>query len=547
LKDEWTFVALVAGAVLLITTVPYVYGYLSTPSDTRFMGIMLDVPDTAQYLSWMRESEHHVLITNRLTPEPNAAVFFNLLWFVLGRTCALTGLSTTTVYQGFRVVAGVFFLAVAYWFCSLALESKRQRITAFLLITLGSGLGWTLVIQKQLTGQLSHPLDIYVAEPNSFLSILAYPHLILSAALMLLVFSFYALAQERRQTKLAIYAALAALVLGLEHAYDLIVVYVVLGALAGLLGFRDGLRWRPVRDLGIVTSMSSPPALYFLYITQTTPVWHEVLNQYGNAGVFTPDPLHLAILLGLPFLLALLTVPGFRRIKGLGERELLVRSWFFCGFFLIYLPVGFQIKMLTGWQVPIGILATTALFRHAKPVGEWLAAFGSRWRVARSVTQRCKSGQLVIVALVVAALPTNAYLVAWRFVDLQRHSYPYYLSTDEVRAIQWLQDNSGPDDVVLSSLTIGQYLPALSGNRAFLAHWAQTLAFYKKQDMVSAFFARDTPDETRLKIITEYNVRYVYYGKDEGTVWTNGPCAAPFLEEVFSSRSASICRVKEAA
>ena len=72
-------------------------------------------------------------------------------------------------------------------------------------------------------------------------------------------------------------------------------------------------------------------------------------------------------------------------------------------------------------------------------------------------------------------LPTNLYLWAWRFTDLGRHDYPYYLYEDEIQALGWLRENAEPDDTALSSLALGQYIPAISGSKAFLAHWAQTV------------------------------------------------------------------------
>ena len=71
--SELGFVLVMAVAILLLTTAPYIYAYATSPPDRQFMGIMLDVPDTAQYFSWMRGSAEGFLIPNRMTPEPNPA------------------------------------------------------------------------------------------------------------------------------------------------------------------------------------------------------------------------------------------------------------------------------------------------------------------------------------------------------------------------------------------------------------------------------------------------------------------------------------------
>jgi uncharacterized membrane protein len=84
--------------------------------------------------------------------------------------------------------------------------------------------------------------------------------------------------------------------------------------------------------------------------------------------------------------------------------------------------------------------------------------------------------------------------------------------------MKWLETNAKPQDVVLSSLTTGQYIPALTGTNAFLAHWAQTLDFYGKSEMVQEFFSANTSDDRRQQILQGYNVRYVFYGPAEQAI-----------------------------
>ena len=58
----WTLIV----AVLVVTSLPYLYGYLSSPPDRQFMGLMLDIPDHGQYLSAS-------LKARRATPHARAA------------------------------------------------------------------------------------------------------------------------------------------------------------------------------------------------------------------------------------------------------------------------------------------------------------------------------------------------------------------------------------------------------------------------------------------------------------------------------------------
>jgi hypothetical protein len=542
---EWRFVSFVIIGLLIVTTLPYFYAYLTTPPDKQFMGIMLDVPDHAQYFSWMRELSTANLSANKLTPESNAPVFFNLLWWGMGRLGRFLNLGFAGMYQILRLGAGTLFLLLAYWVCAWFLEERWMRRVAFLVISFTSGFGWVLILLKYtlMHGELLHPLDVFIAEGNTFLGILGYPHFVAAA---LYIFIFYLVWRGQIQEKLryAVAAGLAAQFLGWQHAYDLTLVYGILGGYTLLTFLRD--RRLPLYlikcDL-IVGTLSFLPALYSVVLTRADPLWKEVLAQFANAGVYTPNLLHLPILLGFAFLLALFTEVRDNpfRLQGVSDKDLFLRSWFWSNFLLIYIPTDFQIHMLNGWQVPIAILAVQGLFLYIKPGVE---------KIPSSRTRSLSSGsirRLLGIGLIVIILPTNLYLWAWRFVDLSRHDYPYYLHKDEISALDWLDKNASPDSVVLSSLTIGQYIPAMTGTHAFLAHWAQTVDFYGKTDMVDEFFASGTSDARRQQILAQYRVSYVFYGPAEEALGGYQPDHSNYLELVFSAPMGKVYAVRSPA
>lgn len=534
---EWRFVWFTIIFVLTLTSLPYLYAYLTTPPGKQFMGIMLDVPDHGQYFSWMRELTYAHLSANKLTPESNKPVFFNLLWWSLGRLGWLLGLGYPGVFQLLRLIGGTLFLLLAYRLCAWFLPNRLMRRTAFLVIVLTSGFGWVLVALKYIEGLADppFPLLVYIAEGNTFLGILGYPHFI-AAALYTFVFDLILRGQTKGQLRYAVAAGLVALFFGWQHAYDLVLVYGVLGVYALLLLLRD--RRLPlylIKSGLIVGLISCSPAIYSVLLTKLDPLWEEVLAQFANAGVYTPNLLQLPILLGLTFLLAVFTVirDNPLRWQDFDNGQLFLRAWFWGNFLLIYIPTDYQIHMLNGWQIPIAILATQGLFRYIAP---WIEnAFKSRYSLSTQWIQRG-----LVITLILAILPTNLYLLTWRFVELARHDYPYYLYQDENSALQWLEANGRPDEVVLSSLMVGQYIPALTGLHAFLAHWAQTLDFYGKSAMVTEFFAKETPDARRQQILEQYSVDYVFYGPSERALGGFDPSQSPLFVELFSSSSTNI-------
>jgi hypothetical protein len=176
--------------------------------------------------------------------------------------------------------------------------------------------------------------------------------------------------------------------------------------------------------------------------------------------------------------------------------------------------------------VPLALLATRAGLGLAHKPG------------ARQIGRRFAPAALLLVAALV-----NVYLLGWRFVDLARHRAPYYLHRDEVAALAWLDHQAG-EGVVLSDETLGQYVPALAGKRAVLAHWAQTVDYYAKRGQVARFFDPGTPADERATILRRYRVEYVLAGEADLPASTRSPLDQPALAPVFESPNAVVYRVR---
>jgi hypothetical protein len=540
---DWRFVTLCTAVMLVLTSLPYLFGYLATPADKVFMGIVTGTPDVAQYFAWMKGFETANLIDNRLTPEPSSAVFFNLLWWALAKSMVVLPLSPIAVVHLYRLFSIVAFSVILYWFIGLCLPDWRQRRGAFLVAYFGGGLGWIWVVEKYAFGRsdVLFPRDVYVVEANTFMSMIGINHFTISAALMVLVYGLFVLGIERRQWRYPLLASLVALILGWEHAYDLLLVYVVLAAFVFMLLLRDGFSWYVVLYPLIVVLASCWAALYSVYITRAFPIWRAVLAQFDNAGAWTPDPFHLLILLGLPFIVALLAFDGVVPLKERSHRDMFVRVWFGVNLFMAYIPLNFQIHYLNGWQVPIAILAAGAFFGRILPWMRQQPLFerlGRVWSPARleKMLSACALSAVVLV---------NVYIFAWRLVVLARIPHDRFLERDEVAALDWLAQHAAPDDVVLGAAEVGQYVPSRTEARAFLAHWAMTKDLYEKQRMVRDFFGMEISDEERQAILREFSVDYVFRGSTERALGDYEPAEAAYLEPCFASPGATVYCVHE--
>jgi hypothetical protein len=537
-RREWLYVGAFILVVLALTTLPFLFAYQSAPDDQQFMGIMVNVADHAQYFSWMRESRTQVLVPNQMTPESSTPLLFNFLWWTLGRIQNLTGMDYAGLFQITRWLAGAFVMAATYLFCAVVFQNRTKRWIAFVMGTLGGGVGWIWIVLKYLSPATIQPdganFTLFASEPNTFFNVLAFPHFSIAAGLIAVIFTLVLLGQKSQNMRYAWAAAAVSLLLSVQHAYDMFIIYPVIGLYALFIWTRD--RKFPIYlfKMGVIVVLVSMwPALQAFLITTADDVWRGVLSQFDNAGAWTPSPLLLPILMGFGWLLAIwaldIRTPWHKR----DDTHLFIMAWFLSHFVLIYLPMNFQIHLLSGWQVVIGVLATIGLYTRVLPFLRRIFKNRSPQTLTR----------FAAVGLILLVIPVNVYLFGWRFVDLRRAEAPYYMPTDTVAAYDYLETQVASDDVVLSSLTVGQYVPMLTGARAFLAHWAQTLDFYGKENMVTAFFNAETDDETRQDVLRQYSVDYVLFTPEEQALGAYDPADAPYLNEVFSQGDAVVYAV----
>lgn len=528
-----------AVALFVVGSLPYAFAWLTTPPALVYTGLMFDVPDHAQYWSWVTASRAGLFISNTMTPEPNAPIFINPMMWLLARVQGVFGLSFAALLQVWRGLAVIVLgLAIAGGFRALV-PAPGVRRTAVWVAIAGAGFGWMLVVAKKVLGtaDVPFPHDLYTVEPNTFFATFAYPYLALAQGLVLAVLAAAWRVHARGGGVATTVAVVASMALALSHAYDLLTIYAVLG----VFWLRELVRGRrvPVRltTVGMLIGVASGPiAWYYRNLTANDPLWQAILVQYANAGVWTPPHGHLVILMGLPLVLAIIALPAAWRSD---DARAYLATWAIVGLGLIYVPVVFQIKLLTGWQFPLAILAAYAWHDTAWP---WLARrLPGGWRAP------ARQSIVTTAVLVVLVVPTNLYLFAWRFVELRRHERPYYLHEDEMAALAWLAARAGPDDVVLAPIDLGQFVPNYGETRAYLAHWAMTARFFERRDAVARFYAPATTDAERAALLERDGVTLVLQPAPAGSAAEFDPAASPIFEPVFVRPRATVYRYRAVA
>lgn len=537
--------ACVIGLALVVTLLPYAYGWWTCPPDKHFLGLIgQNGHDQAFYLGWgARQAENgHVLFEDKYNGYAERRLVFNPLWLAMGMAARLTGLSVLGVFQLERLGFSVVLLLTAYALIALFVRSTPGRLFALVLLSFSSGLGALLVPLSEWGAGRGHEAvtsnwvtpDLWIVESNVFLSMLWEVVLPCATALFFLVLKLgFELFFEERGSALRVGGA--TLLLGAIYPYAVLSVYFILGtlALARVLAGRD-LR-RSLGDYATVVAVALPVVLYDGFLVLTDPRLTT-----GQALYASPTPLLYLIGLGVPALLAAFGL-AVREQQGEGPRSFLA-IWVGVTLLQIYAPlsvVPFQMQLILGIQLPLAILSARA------------AVAGWR-RVDTSHRSRALAGA-VLLALFALSCVTTVYHLTRVFGQLQRRALPDYIDRDLERAIDWLADNSDEESVVVASPDVAPYIPVFAHNRMYSGDYpAPTADFFEKYDRIRRLFGAEPvqPSSEVIRVLRDERIDWVFY--DAGLHRLGGDVvrrqleANPGLTLMFRNPTAAIYRVLDA-
>jgi hypothetical protein len=507
---EWRRVWLVILAVTLLTTLPYILAARSGGKDWRFSGFLFGVEDGNSYLGKMRLGARGLWDFYLFyTPEPHDSAPLIFLPYILpgqvvGRLIgpqdpAQTGPLIVTFHL-MRVVFNALLIVVLYRFIAVFLKKPGSRLLALTLALFGGGFGWLVSIVFGGSWLGSPPPEFFIPEGFSLLILFGLPHLALARAALLggLLCLFAAL--EDRWRYWSVMAGLCWIVVGLAVPFYLVILACILGAW-GLAAWSSG-RAFPLKlaQAGAVAfGINLPFVAYYALTFSRNPAFAQ-----WSAQNILPSPHPLQYLLAY-ILLLIPAVFGarwaWRRARRGDVRWALLVGWLVVVPVLVYLPMNVQRRMAEAVIVPLAILATVAL--------EWMARRPATRRVRR--------------ALMVAAVFGSAFFLFGATLGGLSPRPPLYYPAAEIRAMDWLNGHTGPEQVILAAYDTGNVIPAYTNQRPYVGHGPETMFAIQKTATMEQFFANGMDAEARKKLYQSVNADYIFYGPVERALANGAP------------------------
>lgn len=536
---DWLEPALLALLLVAVLYLPYLLAYQTARPGTVFTGLIMNAEDSQSYFAKMLQG-YDGAWSYRIpfTPEAHEPAFVGGFYLALGHVARLAGLSLEGIWHVSRGVAGFGLFLAAYAFIAASLPGRGERRLAYLLALFGSGLGWLLFLLGQPYWLDTFPVDFRMPEAHLFFTALTFPHVAVGSLLLLLSFRWLAraLALDAPSWRAGLAAGVANLLLAV--VYPFLIYLVILGA-ALYLALQLANRWRsPWSVVGPGLLAFLPPAplvVYYAWVLRTNAVFRAWDEQ---AGTLSPPWPHY-LLAYAPYLLLAGLYLWRRRTRAAvavapAEQRLILWAWLLAVALLLYAPLPAQRRFVQGAQVPLAIVATLGWVRVVLP---WLAqrrpvqALARRPRYSIAGLQR-----LATVLLVVLLSLSNVYVLASvSFSNVVQQPDPLFRTSDEMAAVEWLRQQGTRDAVVLGSYQTGSLVAARAGNPVFIGHWAETVAFQEKEDLVARFFDAATGDSWRHELLAAYGVHYVWWGPREQALGGFRPGEAAYLRPVYDA------------
>ncbi len=551
-RPRWLYIFAIL--VMVVATIPYIMGFAAQGTEWRFTGFVFGVEDGNSYIAKMLGgAAGKWLFRTPYSAVPQRSVIIYLPYLLLGKLTAPPAQHAQLVvlFHLFRFGAGILAILASYDFMALFIARPSLRRWGVVLVSLGGGLGWALLMlgQKDWLGWL--PLEFYSPESFGFLALYGLPHLAISRALLLWGLRAYLLGVTSRTThhasrftphvsrftlhvphnpRRSLLAGVYWLIMGFFQPLAVVVGWGVLGAHLLVLGF-----FRVVAYLNKTSEKLTPGELAFPLERGNRKSWKLFFQQAVVIGLISsPIVVYTAVAFNIDPVLSswaaqnLITSPPFPhyllaygvllpfaalsiwRIARAGERQAWLPAAWVCALpIFVYAPYNLQRRLAEGVWIALVVLALKALENLPEKKR-------FRWSLLWTLT-----------------LPSTLILLAGGTMAALTPAQPLFRPTAEVAAFQYLAQNAEADAVVLASRQTGNPLPAWAPLQVVVGHGPETIHAEEILPRVRAFYQVDTSPDERQALLDEYQVDYIFYGPAERDLGDWDPARAEYLTPVY--------------
>lgn len=538
-NKEWRLLFFLTIALIIITTLPYIFAYLTTPDDHFYYGKNSMISgDISVYYSYINQvKEGNWLFKNYYSIENQPIGTLNIFWLTAGLVAKIFDLSAIFVFQMYRILMVPLLMFILYLFIAYIQPEKIKRKISLIFLCFGSGVGayavriWPDIYYYGNENMYNWPADLWVAEGSLFTAIYNSGHFILSLSLMIFFFLLMLLAVENWRYKYSIFAGLVGLLWFNFHPYYFPLVFLVTFCYYAILFFKT----RKLQILYyylIALALCLPSVLYHYYLIATD----FVIGGRAGQNITLTSPLIFVIfgfgcLLYLSFLGLYLVIRNKQLFEN--NKTLFIVCWFIVGIVIIYSPIFFQRRLVFGLQIPVVLLSCEIIYFLKNKLNKFFSKF--RPAINRKLFYPIYFGLFILLFGI-----SPLYIITRDFHYFSSRQRSYYLPNDLEIIVDWLKGNNSDNKVILSDPFYSNLLPGFINQKVYCGHTHETIFFDEKNKNINEYYLNQKTIIEEMNFIEENDIGYLINTNFVNEFFNFNPKMKFYWKEVFKSGEITI-------
>jgi len=251
--------------------------------------------------------------------------------------------------------------------------------------------------------------------------------------LILFIFLSFLKLLKEKQAKYALFCGLGIFLLLTVQPYEVLTVLLILLLYLGYLiaAKKIAIDISCAKFLLIIFLLSLPAVIYNYYAVTHSPALNFWVK---SAAVLSFHPITYLIGLGLLGLFSLAAI--YKTVKEKSSNFYFLIFWIIVGFFLAYQPwIHFQRRFLVGIVIAFSVLAAEGIFIFLR----YLKKYFSR-----------ATAEGLILWIITFMTFSNIVIIQKDVEYYKMRSWPFYLEREYLNAFDWIKNNAGKSDIVLT-------------------------------------------------------------------------------------------------
>lgn len=485
---------LIGTALLGFSSIPVWLGKSIETEEIVFRGTYTDTQDYAVHVSMMQAGRlGEWAYQLRFTSEEHSPAFIRLFYIFLGHISRWANLDVETVFQLARWFFGLAALfSIDQLFQKIFVERTTARF-AFFLAVLGAGVGWLQLLLGAPIDPIA-PIDLWLIDAYILFSISLFPSFSFTLTLMTAALYFFFEFMENGKWSQIFLTCVSALLVQLFNPIAFAVIdLAMVGAVLITWWQARKIEIKHGYALSILAAAQGPLLVYNLLILTRDPIWSQFTSQNET---LSPPPIFY--LWGFaPFWV--FAVYGM--IKAIREQNHVIgamTAWVLGGFALAYLPVLIQRRFLLGITIPLAALALYGLHSLIE-------------QLPTSFQFVKKRVNLVSFTYILFASISSIFLLLNSSLYVLGRPEKLFYPSDLESAVQWLNENSFPNDLVLANIESSQILAQRTQLKVYVGHEMETLFFHNKEAVMKGYFNGIISEQW----LEQTSIEWIVYGPYE--------------------------------